>query len=77
MEREFAVVDLVFLRLQSYRQSSIATCRSMKLAPRFYGLFRILNRVGKVAYRLELPTGSAVHPVMQDETRINMSFILN
>jgi hypothetical protein len=35
----------------------------MKLAPRFYGHFRILNCVDKVAYRLELPAGSAVHPV--------------
>jgi hypothetical protein len=62
-EREFAEGDMVFLRLQPYRQNSIATCRSMKLAPRFYGPFRILNRVGKVAYRLELPADSAVHPV--------------
>jgi hypothetical protein len=62
-EREFAEGDMVFLRLQPYRQNSIATRRSMKLAPRFYGPFRILNRVGKVAYRLELPADSAVHPV--------------
>jgi hypothetical protein len=63
IEREFAEGDMVFLRLQPYRQNSIATRRSMKLAPRFYGPFRILNRVGKVAYRLELPADSAVHPV--------------
>jgi hypothetical protein len=54
-EHEFAVGDLVFLRLQSYRQSLIATHRSMKLAPRFYGPFHILNRVGKVAIAWSSP----------------------
>ncbi|XP_062151845.1 uncharacterized protein LOC133860216 [Alnus glutinosa] len=44
---------------EPYCQSSITTRQSMKLAPGFYGPFCI----DKVAYRLELPAGSVVHPV--------------
>jgi hypothetical protein len=62
-EREFAEGDMVFLRLQPYCQSSIANRRSLKLAPGLCGPFRVLNRVGKVAYDLELPAASTVHPV--------------
>jgi hypothetical protein len=38
--------------------------RSKKLAPKHIGPFKILERVGKVAYKLELPTSMCrVHPV--------------
>ncbi|KAL5701100.1 hypothetical protein ACHQM5_026475 [Ranunculus cassubicifolius] len=61
-EREFAVGDQVYLRLQPYRQSSVALRRNLKLSPRFYGPYRILERIGKVAYRLELPPEASIHP---------------
>jgi hypothetical protein len=35
----------------------------MKLAAKFYGPFQVLKRIGEATYRLELPTGSRVHPV--------------
>lgn len=35
-EREFAVGDWVLLKLQPYRQSSVALKKSLKLAARFY-----------------------------------------
>lgn len=44
-----------YLRLQPYRQHPLATRLSEKLSPRFYGLFEVVERVGKVAYKLELP----------------------
>ncbi|KAD3642212.1 hypothetical protein E3N88_31436 [Mikania micrantha] len=34
-----------------------------KLSRRYYGPFKIIERIGNVAYRLELPPGSRIHPV--------------
>ncbi|PSS36078.1 Endonuclease [Actinidia chinensis var. chinensis] len=62
-EREFAIGDWVYLRLQPYRQSSLALQRSMKLSPRFYGPFQVISRVGIVAYELKLPDSAHIHPV--------------
>jgi hypothetical protein len=61
IERSFEVGDLVFLRLQPYRQSSLKKSGTEKLKARFYGPYRIMRRVGKVAYELELPEGSNIH----------------
>ena len=36
---------------------------SHKLSPRFFGPFKIIQRVGEVAYRLDLPVGSSIHPI--------------
>jgi hypothetical protein len=54
---------MVYLRLQLYRQSSVAHHRALKLSPRFYGPFRVVCRVGKVAYELDLPPDAKIHPV--------------
>ena len=62
-EREFAVGTQVFLRLQPYIQNSVSRRTCHKLSFKFFGPFRIVARVGKVAYRLELPPESRVHPV--------------
>ena len=53
-ELEFEPVEFLYLKLQRFRQMSVRMRGNMKLSPRFYGPFRILARVGKVAYRLEL-----------------------
>lgn len=62
-EVSFAVRDYVYLKLQPYRQSSVAFRASMKLALRFYGLYQITEKLGAVAYRLELPPDSQIHNV--------------
>jgi hypothetical protein len=37
--------------------------RKREARPRYVGLFRVLERIGKVAYRLELPEGARLHDV--------------
>jgi hypothetical protein len=63
IERSFEVGDLVFLRLQPYRQSSPKKSGAEKLKPRFYGPYRIMCRIGEVSYELELLEGSKIHKV--------------
>ena len=62
-ERSFEVNDMVYLMLQPYKQSTLKKSGVEKLKPRYYGPFRIIRRVGEVAYELELPTDSRVHNV--------------
>ncbi|XP_059075298.1 uncharacterized protein LOC131875243 [Cryptomeria japonica] len=54
---------MVYLRLQPYRQSSLKKSGAKKLRPQFYGPYRVIRRVGEVAYEIELPEGSRVHIV--------------
>ncbi|KAA0033720.1 hypothetical protein IC582_013177 [Cucumis melo] len=48
-------VDDVYLKLRPYRQRSLTRKRCEKLAPKFYGPYRIIEEIGEVAYRLNLP----------------------
>src|SRR3954463_10276391 len=53
-EVEDSVGDHVFLR-ESSRRGLQKASRLGKLAPRYVGPFLVLERIGKVAYRLALP----------------------
>ena len=62
-ERTFQVGDMVFFRLQPYKQSSLKLKGHQKLAPKFYGPYKVLQNIGSVAYKLEVPPSSRIHSV--------------
>ncbi|WVZ83940.1 hypothetical protein U9M48_031034 [Paspalum notatum var. saurae] len=63
IELQFQVGEQVLLKLQPYAQSSLVNRPFPKLAFKFFGPYKILERVGKVAYRLDLPETATIHPV--------------
>jgi len=63
VDRSFEVGDLVFLRLQPYKQSSLKKNGAEKLKPRFYGPYKVIRRIGEVAFELELTKGRKIHNV--------------
>lgn len=58
----FAIGDWVYVRLRPYRQTSLAPAYT-KLAKRFYGPFQVIKRISPVAFKLQLPESSWIHPV--------------
>ncbi|WVZ16861.1 hypothetical protein V8G54_009843 [Vigna mungo] len=59
----YEVGDLVYVRLRPYRQQSLSGSSYHKLSKRFYGPYKILARIGTVAFQLDLPPETKIHPV--------------
>ena len=60
--REFEEGEKVFLKVPSHSKSLILG-ECTKLSPQYCGPWLILKRIGKVAYKLELPQGCRVYHV--------------
>jgi len=61
---EFELGSWVWLRLlHRTTQQSLDPRSKRKLGPRWAGPFRVLERIGRVAYRLQLPDDARIHDV--------------
>lgn len=63
MEKSFEIGDWVSLKLQPHHQQTFSLRTNLKLSHKFFGPFKVLEKIVQVAYRLELPFHSRIHPV--------------
>ena len=59
----FNIDDWVYVKLRPYRQSSISGQVFHKLGKRYYGTYKITQKIGPVAYKLAFPESSKIHLV--------------
>ena len=63
-ERSFEEGDWVLLSLQPYKQMSLKELnKDNKLSRKYYGPYKVLQKIGCMAHKLEHPTSSWVQPV--------------
>lgn len=62
-ERSFQESDWVYLCLQPYRWTSVAMRGVLILSPWFYGPYQVVQKIGQVAYKLDLPPSAKIHPI--------------
>ncbi|KAL0549099.1 hypothetical protein IC582_013579 [Cucumis melo] len=60
---EYQVGELVFLKIRPYKLLSLRRKRNEKLSPKFFEPHKLLERIGFIAYKLELPDNTSIHHV--------------
>jgi hypothetical protein len=60
---EFKVGDWAWLCLNQHATVSVCDGPQSKLAPKYYGPYQVLERIGSVAYQLQLPQRVRIHDV--------------
>nr|KYP41865.1 hypothetical protein KK1_036743 [Cajanus cajan] len=63
VDKEYHCGNMVYLKIQPYKEHTLANTSFYKLATRYYGPYKVLQRIGNVAYRLELLVGTKIHNV--------------
>ena len=53
------IFEVAILQIESLKQLN----KDNKLAPKFYGPYKVLQNIGGMDYKLELPASSRVHPI--------------
>ena len=79
-ERSLEVGDMVYLKLQPYRHTTLSIHRCLKLHSKFYGPFKVLQKIGKVAYKLLLLEDCKLHhtfPISQLKKHIGPTVVPN
>ena len=63
MKTTLEVGDLVYLKLQTSRQASLALRKNLKLSSKYFGPYKVLAKIGIVAYKRQLSPSAKIHPI--------------
>ena len=61
IDTTFQVGDYTFVKLQPHHQTSLKLQKTNKLGLHYFGPLKILEKIGNVAYHLQLPPEACIH----------------